>query len=117
MSLKHHRWLLIASVLVLLCFLIAVFLFLRKPVLTHVSPQQAFPGSSVTIRGYFFGLQEPGSTLRVGNQHITKSHILLWESSRIEFRMPDEMRSGDIVVTRNQRESNGMLLTNINTIP
>lgn len=117
MNRKYYRWFFAAIVAVSALFFLILFFFLRKPLLTDIHPRQALPGTIVVVEGFSFGRQGPRSILRVGNQQITLSHIMLWKPNRITFRMPDNMRSGDLIVTRNQQESNRILLTNINTIP
>ena len=114
---NHRQWFFSVIIIVTVLFGLILFFFLRRPVLFDVQPPQSRPGEITVVNGRFLGRQNPQSTLSVGNQRITASHILTWEPSRISFRMPDGVRSGDVLVSRNQRVSNPILLTNINTIP
>ena len=114
---RLRRWFVFAIALIVAFFGIYAFFFLRNPLLTDVHPLQARPGNAITVEGLFLGKQHPSSSLQVGNQRITSSHILEWKPNQIRFRMPDGLRSGDLLVSRTQGESNPIFLTNVNTIP
>jgi hypothetical protein len=116
-SVRRTALIIFLSLLLITAFAVTLFLFLKKPVLTSISPRSARAGEIVVVDGRFLGTRSPRNELLVGDQRITSSYVVEWESDRISFRLPEGVRSGDLKVILPQGESNPLLLTNSDTIP
>ena len=81
-----------------------------SPHITSVSPRQVLYNQEVTVTGINFGSSRGSSTVRVGSAVIPSSSLDSWSNTRIRFRVPTNMPSGNVTVRTSKGTSNAILL-------
>ena len=81
-----------------------------SPQITSVSPRQVLYNQVVTVTGINFGSSRGSSTVRIGSVVIPSSWLDSWSNTIIRFRVPTNMRSGNLVVRTSKGTSNAILL-------
>ena len=81
-----------------------------SPRITSVSPRQVQYNQVVTVTGSNFGSSRGSSTVRVGSVAIPSSSLASWTNTRIRFRVPTNMRSGNVTVRTSAGTSNAIRL-------
>ena len=79
-----------------------------SPQITSVSPRQVLYDQVVTVTGINFGSSRGSSSVRIGSQLI--SSFASWSNTIIRFRVPTNMRSGNLTVRTSKGTSNAILL-------
>ena len=82
----------------------------RSPQITSVSPRQVQYNQVVTVTGSNFGSSRGSSTVRVGSVVIPSSALASWTNTRIRFRVPTNVRSGNVTVRTSAGTSNAIRL-------
>ena len=80
------------------------------PRITSVSPRQVQYNQVVTVTGNNFGSSRGSSTVRIGSIAIPSSALASWSNTRIRFRVPTNVRSGNITVRTSAGTSNSIRL-------
>ena len=80
----------------------------RSPQITSVSPSRAQYNQTVTITGSNFGSSRGSSSVRIGS--IRVSSFTAWSNTIIRFRVPTNMRSGNVTVRTSEGTSNAIRL-------
>ena len=80
------------------------------PQITSVSPSTVLYSQVVTVTGINFGSLRGSSTIRIGSFAIPSSSLDSWSNTRIRFRVPTNMRSGNVTVRTAKGTSNAILL-------
>ena len=73
-----------------------------------MSPRQVLYDQVVTVIGINFGSSRGSSSVRIGSQSI--SSFASWSNTIIRFRVPTNMRSGNVIVRTSKGTSNAILL-------
>ena len=81
-----------------------------SPRITSVSPRRVQYNQTVTITGSNFGSSRGSSTVRVGSIAIPSSALASWANTRIRFRVPTNVRSGNVTVRTSAGTSNAIRL-------
>lgn len=97
----------------------------ETPEITSITPEIANPGDILEIQGLRFGENEDSSERKkpyncsvfIGSRRLVLSDYLLWSDSRIEIKLPSDIRSGRLWVETEKGKSNAMLFTNRQEIP
>ena len=89
----------------------------QNPVLQNISPRVGNPGEVMVIDGSYFGSDATASWVSIAGERITSSNILEWTPQRISLRIPDQARSGAVVVGTPSGVSKEQTFTNQNQIP
>ena len=79
-----------------------------SPQITSMSPRQVLYDQVVTVIGINFGSSRGSSSVRIGSQSI--SSFASWSNTIIRFRVPTNMRSGNLTVRTSKGTSNAILL-------
>ena len=82
----------------------------RSPRITSVSPRQVKYNQVVTVTGSNFGSSRGSSTVRIGSVAIPSSSLASWSNTRIRFRVPTNMRSGNVTIRTSAGTSNAIRL-------
>ena len=82
----------------------------RSPQITSVSPRQVQYNQVVTVTGSNFGSSRGSSTVRIGSVVLPSSSLASWTNTRIRFRVPTNMRSGNVTVRTSAGTSNAIRL-------
>ena len=80
----------------------------RSPQITSVSPRQVQYNQVVTVTGSNFGSSRGSSTVRIGSVAIPSSSLASWSNTRIRFRVPTNVRSGNVTVRTSAGTSNAI---------
>ena len=80
------------------------------PQITSVSPRTVLYSQDVTVTGINFGSSRGSSTVRIGSVVIPSSRLDSWSNTIIKFRVPTNMRSGNVTVRTSKGTSNAILL-------
>ena len=80
------------------------------PRITSVSPRQVQYNQVVTVTGSNFGSSRGSSTVRIGSVVIPSSSLASWSNTRIRFRVPTNVRSGNVTVRTSAGTSNAVRL-------
>ncbi len=80
------------------------------PRITSVSPRQVQYNQVVTVTGNNFGSSRGSSTVRIGSIAIPSSALASWSNTRIRFRVPTNVRSGNVTVRTSAGTSNSIRL-------
>ena len=78
------------------------------PQITSVSPRQVQYNQTVTVRGSNFGSSRGSSSVRIGS--IRVSSFTAWSNTIIRFRVPTNVRSGNVTVRTSAGTSNAIRL-------
>ena len=78
------------------------------PRITSVSPRRAQPNQTVTITGSNFGSSRGSSSVWVGSVRVPS--FTAWSNTIIRFRVPTNMRSGNVTVRTAEGTSNAVRL-------
>ena len=81
---------------------------ITSPWIRTVSPRSGRANTLVTVTGSNFGSSRGSSSVRIGFAAIPS--ISTWSSSRIQFRIPVNMRSGNLSVRTSEGTSNTVFL-------
>ena len=81
-----------------------------SPQITSVSPRQVLYDQVVTVTGINFGSSRGSSSVRIGSVAIPSSSFTAWSNTIIRFRVPTNMRSGNVIVRTSKGTSNAILL-------
>ncbi len=81
-----------------------------SPQITSVSPRQVQYNQVVTVTGNNFGSSRGSSTVRIGSIAIPSSALASWSNTRIRFRVPTNVRSGNVTVRTSAGTSNAIRL-------
>ena len=80
----------------------------RSPQISSVSPRQVQYNQTVTVRGSNFGSSRGSSSVRIGS--IRVSSFTAWSNTIIRFRVPTNVRSGNVTVRTSAGTSNAIRL-------
>ena len=83
-------------------------LTITSPWIRTVSPRSGRANTLVTVTGSNFGSSRGSSSVRIGSAAIPS--FSAWSSSRIQFRIPVNTRSGNLSVRTTEGTSNTVLL-------
>jgi transglutaminase-like putative cysteine protease len=89
----------------------------KAPVIHSIYPQIGIMGEPVTIRGAFFGNDREESFITIAGSWPTSMSYLDWRDDEIRLRIPEFGEAGLIYVHVKGRKSNGVLFTNLATLP
>jgi len=89
----------------------------NTPHITSIDPKIGRMGEMVTLTGSHFGATRDESYITIAGVSPTSSSYLLWYDDQIIFRIPELGESGLIYVHSKGRRSNGVLFSNIATVP
>ena len=78
------------------------------PRITSVSPRQVQYNQVVTVTGSNFGASRGSSTMRIGSIALPSSALASWSNTRIRFRVPTNVRSGNVTVRTSAGTSNAI---------
>ena len=81
-----------------------------SPQITSMSPRQVLYDQVVTVIGINFGSSRGSSSVRIGSVAIPSSSFASWSNTIIRFRVPTNMRSGNVIVRTSKGTSNAILL-------
>ena len=81
-----------------------------SPHITSVSPRTVLYYQVVTVTGINFGSSRGSSTIRIGSVVIPSSWLGSWSNTIIKFRVPTNMRSGNVTVRTSAGTSNSIRL-------
>ena len=82
----------------------------QSPQITSISPRQVLYNQVVTVSGSNFGSSRGSSSVRLGSVAIPSSAFTAWSNTIIRFRVPTNVRSGNVTVRTSAGSSNGMYL-------
>ncbi len=82
----------------------------RSPQISSVSPRQVQYNQGVTVTGSNFGSSRGSSTVRLGSIALPSSALASWSNTRIRFRVPTNVRSGNVTVRTSAGTSNAIRL-------
>ena len=82
----------------------------RSPQISSVSPRRVQYNQIVTVSGSNFGSSQGSSTVRIGSVAIPSSALASWTNTRIRFRVPTNVRSGNVTVRTSAGTSNAIRL-------
>ena len=82
----------------------------RSPQITSVSPRRVQYNQVVTVTGSNFGSSRGSSTVRIGSAAVPSSWLASWSNTRIRFRVPTNVRSGNVTVRTSAGTSNAIRL-------
>ena len=80
------------------------------PQISSVSPRTVLYNQVVTVTGINFGSSRGSSTIRIGSVVIPSSWLDSWSNTIIKFRVPTNMRSGNVTVRTSKGTSNAIVL-------
>ena len=80
----------------------------RGPQITAVTPSQVRHNQTLTVTGSNFGSSRGSSTVRIGSVTIPASAFTTWSNTIIRFRVPANVRSGNLTVRTAQGTSNAV---------
>jgi transglutaminase-like putative cysteine protease len=89
----------------------------QSPLISQITPRVGNPGEVMVIDGSYFGHDRNRSTVTIAGIRVTASSVLEWSPQRISFRIPDEVRSGSVVVQTPAGRSKAQAFTSQNQIP
>ncbi|MFP4441613.1 MAG: transglutaminase domain-containing protein [Spirochaetia bacterium] len=89
----------------------------RKPIVTGINPQVAFPGEILEIQGENFGSDRNYSHVSISGVNPTASHYREWTDTAIRVVIPSEVNSGLIYVHTKSGRSDGLFFTNEASLP
>jgi len=89
----------------------------RPPTIVSITPDVAFPGDVMVITGSGFGDERKGSEVSIAGVRLTSSSYLEWSDRQISVRIPQDVGSGDVIVTTASGSSKGVQFTNREHIP
>lgn len=89
----------------------------QSPVIASLEPRVGNPGEVMVIDGNYFGKDQSTGWVSIANQRVTVSSILEWTTQRISLRIPEEVRSGSVVVQTPAGRSKALSFTSQNQIP
>ncbi len=81
-----------------------------SPRIISLSPRRAQSGQGVTVSGRNFGSLRGRSSVRIGSVALPSSSYIAWSNTRIRFRVPANMRSGNVAVRTSAGTSNAIRL-------
>ena len=81
-----------------------------SPRITSVSPRRVQYNQTVTVTGSNFGSSRGSSTVRIGSIAIPSASLASWSNTRIRFRVPTNVRSGNVTVRTSAGTSNAIRL-------
>ncbi len=81
-----------------------------SPRITSVSPRRVQYNQVVTVTGSNFGSSRGSSTVRIGSVAVPSSSLASWSNTRIRFRVPTNVRSGNVTVRTSAGTSNAIRL-------
>ena len=82
----------------------------RSPQISSVSPSRVQYNQVVTVTGSNFGSSRGSSTVRIGSIAIPSSALASWTNTRIRFRVPTNVHSGNVTVRTSEGTSNAVRL-------
>ncbi|MDR0323510.1 MAG: IPT/TIG domain-containing protein [Treponema sp.] len=100
--------------------LVSVFFFScspKAPVITSISPRIGRMGDVITLTGSNFGELREESYITIAGIAPTNSSYHLWQDNFIMVRIPEHGDSGLIHVHTRGKKSNGILFSNLNSMP
>ena len=83
-------------------------LTITSPWVRSISPRSGRANTRVTVSGSNFGSSRGSSTVRIGSAAVPS--FTTWSSSRIQFRIPVNSRSGNVTVRTSAGTSNAVSL-------
>ncbi len=89
----------------------------QSPVVSQITPRVGNPGEVMVVDGSYFGYDRNRGIVNIGGLRVTASSILEWSPQRISFRIPDEVKSGSVVVQTPAGRSKAQAFTSQNQIP
>ena len=89
----------------------------QSPVIAGLEPRVGNPGEVMVIDGNYFGKDQNIGWVSIDNQRVTNSSILEWTPQRISLRIPEEVRSGSVIVQTALGRSKALSFTSQNQIP
>ncbi|MCL2266902.1 MAG: IPT/TIG domain-containing protein [Treponema sp.] len=101
--------------------LIIITLFLscgpEAPVISSIDPKIGRMGEVITLTGSLFGESRDESYVTIAGISPTNSSYQVWQDDLIVVRVPELGESGLVYVHARGVKSNGVLFSNINTVP
>jgi hypothetical protein len=76
------------------------------PIIDVLTPDQALPGTVVTLEGKGFGDAMGNSTLQIAQRPVPESAVTSWSDTQVSFKVPADIISGRLVVTVDNIRSN-----------
>lgn len=89
----------------------------QSPMVAQITPRVGNPGEVMVIDGSYFGYDRNRGNVTISGIRVTASSILEWSPQRISFRIPDEVKSGSVVVQTPAGRSKAQAFTSQNQIP
>ena len=89
----------------------------QSPIISAIEPRVGNPGEVMVIDGNYFGKDQSTGWVSIANQRVTASSILEWTPQRISLRIPEEVRSGSVLVQTASGRSKAFSFTSQNQIP
>jgi len=109
MNKKNYLWFII-SFIFLSCGISA-------PVITSIDPKIGRMGEMISLTGSDFGASREESYVTIAGVSPTTSSYLLWQDNLIVVRVPELGESGLVYVHAKGKRSNGVLFSNIASVP
>lgn len=101
---------------------LAVFLFFlscdsKNPIISAIDPRIGRMGEVISLSGSNFGESREDSYVTIAGTAPTSSSYYLWQDDLIMVRVPELGESGLVYVHAKGRKSNGVLFSNIASVP
>ena len=108
------------SHLILLTFIFSLFFLscqAKTPVISSIDPKIGRMGEVITLTGSNFGETRDMSYITVAGITPTSSSYFLWQDDTIMVKVPELGNSGIVFVYVKGKKSNGVLFSNIASVP
>ncbi|MDR2966057.1 MAG: IPT/TIG domain-containing protein [Treponema sp.] len=89
----------------------------KTPVISFIDPKIGRMGEIITLTGSNFGEMRDGSYVTIAGIAPTSSSYFLWQDDSIMVRVPELGDSGLVYVHVKGKKSNGLLFSNIASVP
>ena len=89
----------------------------QAPVILSIDPKIGRMGEVITLTGSLFGESREESYVTIAGISPTNSSYHIWQDDMIVVRVPELGQSGLVYVHTRGIKSNGVLFSNINTVP
>ncbi|MDR0503431.1 MAG: IPT/TIG domain-containing protein [Treponema sp.] len=89
----------------------------KTPVILSIDPKIGKMGEVITLTGSNFGEARVEAYVTIAGTAPTNSSYHLWQNDKIVVRIPETGESGLIYVHIGRRKSNGVLFSNLSSVP
>jgi transglutaminase-like putative cysteine protease len=89
----------------------------KVPQISSIDPKIGRMGEAITLTGENFGSSREDSYVTIAGVTLTSSSYYLWQENFIMVRVPELGESGLVYVHVKGRKSNGILFSNIASVP